>query len=56
MKPRTLWFKERVAEVVRELYILEKQENWDEYRRQAFELSKELHYATVEWEKYYNEG
>jgi hypothetical protein len=55
MIPRHEWLRNRVSEILRELDILEKQEDWTTYRAIALELSKELHYALSEWGVYYRE-
>jgi len=55
MLPRHEWFKNRVREVIQDLGKLESKANWQSYRIMALEISRELYYATTEWERYYHE-
>lgn len=54
--PRQQWLKDRVKSCINELKELESIRDWDTYKLLAFKLSNELHYAVLEWEKYYNES
>lgn len=55
LTPRHIWLRNRVTEVVKALQELESIEDWAQYRDAAKEISKELHYASTEWEKYYED-
>jgi hypothetical protein len=55
LNPRHIWLRLRVKEIINAIQELEKIGNWEQYLKSALDLSKELSYATTEWEKYYND-
>lgn len=55
LSPRHIWLRKRVIEVINSLKELEKIKDWESYQQLAFDLSKELNYATCEWGRYYRD-
>lgn len=55
LTPRQEWFKKRVDDCLAELQILNNSQDWNTYRREAFDLAHEIMYATSEWNKYYKD-
>ena len=54
--PRHKWFRDRVFNILKSLEKVQEIQDWDRYLSLTLFLSKELDYATLEWNKYYNDN
>lgn len=50
---REEWLKQRTIDLIDNLYKLITKDDWRNFRYMAKEFAEELHYATTEWDKYY---